>query len=321
MPEEILSKEPAFFSGLKKSRFKKLDRYMKIFEAANENHKWVGEASTSYLTDPVSAKRIYEYSPNAKIIIILRDPASRSYSLYNWMVQEGYEYAESFEEALELEEIRLKKKIPNYYEPEYYYNYLYFKSGLYYEQVKRFVDLFGENVLILKFEDYIKSVTQEWRRIYAFLNVKPVEPDLNNYKFINESKQVHSSILQFVLRKTTEFCLANQESLKEEETSGNLATIILKQARYDFKRLLKKKKISFTRRSILLYRLKKCIEGLHVKAFLLSRDSKRERDKIIKLGQLDKRPAAMKIETFKILQAKYKADLSRLLRLTGINFQ
>jgi len=46
------------------------------------------------------------------------------------MVQDGYEYSVNFESALAKEERRIKKHHP-YWDPEYYYNYQYFASGLY----------------------------------------------------------------------------------------------------------------------------------------------------------------------------------------------
>ena len=118
MPEDEMVKEPAFFSYVGQRRT--FDQYIDIFKEAGENHKWIGEASTVYLTDPESARSIYDFNKNARIIIMLRNPVHRAYSLYNWMVQDGYEYAGSFKKALSLEENRKNVKIPNYFEPEYF---------------------------------------------------------------------------------------------------------------------------------------------------------------------------------------------------------
>ena len=123
MPEDEICKEPAYFSI--KGRDLGYERYIDVFQSAKKNHKYIGEASTAYLTDPTSSKQIYEFNPNAKIIILLRNPIDRAYSLYNWMVQEGYEYSESFKKGLKLENERINKKIPNWFEPEYYWNYLF----------------------------------------------------------------------------------------------------------------------------------------------------------------------------------------------------
>ncbi len=198
MPADELHKEPAFFSEIKNRGAINLERYSEIFKEADKRHKRIGESSTAYLTDPGSAGLIYDFNPAAKIIILLRNPAERAYSLYCWMVQDGYEYAGTFERALELEASRINRKIPNFLEPEYYYNYLYFHSGLYYEQVKRYNDLFGSNLLVIKFEDFVNDFNASYGKVCSFLGIRMNELDVRPY---NVSKSVYSAKLQFVLRK------------------------------------------------------------------------------------------------------------------------
>lgn len=196
MPDDEISKEPSYFS----TKFHKLDlnRYLELFSEAAESHKIIGEASTAYLTDPTSCQKIYEFNPESKIIIILRNPADRAYSLYNWMRQEGYELATSFEDALKKEKKRVEKKIPNFFESAFYWNYLYFNSGLYYEQVKRYVDGFGENVLVLTFEEFMLNQKAEMEKIYRFLGLEFIETSVSKE---NESLDIYSPYLQFIFRK------------------------------------------------------------------------------------------------------------------------
>jgi len=217
MPEDELNKEPAYFS--EKGYTLGYKKYLLLFKGADNSHARVGEASTAYLTDPSSAKRIYDFLPNAKIIIMLRNPVDRAYSLYQWMVQEGYEYAESFEKALDLENERIGKQIPNWFEPEYYWNYLYFNSGLYYKQVKRYMELFGDNVCLVKMDDFKKNFTREYCRICRFLNLRPntISP-----KIYNKSYQVYSSKIQFILRKIA----YELEARNIEVSSGKRVSII-----------------------------------------------------------------------------------------------
>ncbi len=211
MPDDELYKEPSYFSI---SFELGIDWYLDFFKKANPQiHKVIGEASTSYLTHPEAAQRIYEFNRQSKIIIILRNPAERAYSLYRWMVQDGYEYAGTFERALILENKRINKKIPNYYEPEYYYNYLYFNSGLYYEQVKRYLDLFGNSVLIVKFDDFKNDLKTQYKRVCHFLGVQEnvFTPEIHNI-----SKSVYSAKLQFVLRKINDR-LIRQKAFKTKK--------------------------------------------------------------------------------------------------------
>lgn len=199
MPEDELYKEPAFFS--KKGEKMGYERYLDIFKNAKSSHKYIGEASTAYLTDNVSAKRIHDYNKDSKIIILLRNPIDRAYSLYNWMVQEGYEYSLNFEMALKKELSRKRKKIPNFFEPEYYWNYMYLESGLYYEQVKRYFELFNsEKIKVIIFEDMVKDIQKTYQELSSFLGIEYQEINIEQE---NESQSVYLSLLSFFGRKVT----------------------------------------------------------------------------------------------------------------------
>jgi len=94
--------------------------------------------------------------------------------------------------------MRVHKKIPNFFEPQYRYDYLYFHSGLYCEQVKGYIDLFGDNVLVVSFDSFRNSPPETYRSICLFLGIKPnpLPPTI-----FNVSRSVYSPKLQFLLRK------------------------------------------------------------------------------------------------------------------------
>ena len=87
MPPVIEQKEPAFFCDL--YGVEHWDFYLTLFEAGR-GKKRIGEASTPYLSSPESAGQIHSVLPLAKIIITLRNPVVRAYSLYKWMHANGY---------------------------------------------------------------------------------------------------------------------------------------------------------------------------------------------------------------------------------------
>jgi hypothetical protein len=199
MPEDEQWKEPAYFSELKVKKVGDFKEYLSLFAHAT-NEIYIGEASTAYLTDPTCARRLYQFNPNSKIIILLRNPIKRAYSLYNWMVQEGYEYSVTFEDALSRELERRNKKIPNFLEPEYYSNYLYYESGLYCDQVIRYTKTFNkDSVFIGLFEDFIANPKFFVKKILSFLNL-PEVPNLVTEPQ-NPSQQVLHPYLSFVTRK------------------------------------------------------------------------------------------------------------------------
>ncbi|MCX7934830.1 MAG: sulfotransferase domain-containing protein, partial [Planctomycetota bacterium] len=100
MPATLGEKEPCHFChhGFIRDR----DAYLRLFCRARPE-QLVGEASTYYLNCPETPGLIRAEIPQAKFIFILRQPADRAYSLYNWMLAEGYEREYPFEKALAAE--------------------------------------------------------------------------------------------------------------------------------------------------------------------------------------------------------------------------
>ena len=62
--------------------------YAAFFAAARDS-QWIGEDSTSYLASAKAPERIATFLPNAKILLLLRDPAARAYSHYWHLVRTG----------------------------------------------------------------------------------------------------------------------------------------------------------------------------------------------------------------------------------------
>lgn len=172
MPTVFGWKEPSFYCdlyGVKDRAF-----YLSLFAQAG-NKKMVGEASTPYLSSPESAGRIHAELPHARIIIVLRNPIERAYSLYKWMCENGYEQIPTFAAALEAED---KERHANESfmrnNGQYYWNFLYFRSGLYHDQVKRYLDTFGAGqVKIFLFEDMTREPGRTVRETFEFLTVDP----------------------------------------------------------------------------------------------------------------------------------------------------
>lgn len=97
MPREIELKEPSFFCDL--LDLYDVDAYLRLFSDAKPESA-IGEASTAYLTSPESADLICNANPDARIIIMIRNPIDRALSLYKWMIREGYEWITPFEKSI-----------------------------------------------------------------------------------------------------------------------------------------------------------------------------------------------------------------------------
>lgn len=171
MPEV---KEPSFFCELTPSwatKYREFDAYISLFCDAKD-HKAIGEASTPYIVSPESPGRIRKMYPDAKIIIILRNPADRASSLYNLLCWLGFEYVAPFEKALAKENERFENEYFMYNNPFWYYAYLYFHSGLYSAQIERYLCFFPINQLhIILFEELSKDPIKTTRRVCEFLGV------------------------------------------------------------------------------------------------------------------------------------------------------
>ena len=139
------------------------EQYARLF-ADTRGAKIAGEASAFYLCYPEAALRIKQAVPDAKILIILREPVERTYSAYMMLVRDGRERA-SLEEGLQREKERREKD----FEPMWWYTEL----SLYYRQVKHYLDVFGsQQVKVLLYEEFYAQPEQALRDIFAFLGVR-----------------------------------------------------------------------------------------------------------------------------------------------------
>ena len=84
-PEVYLPKkvnEPTFFTKFYDLGF---EYYKNLFDTV-KNEKAIGEITPDYLYSVNAAKRIKKHFPNVKLIVILRNPWERLYSMY-WMLR------------------------------------------------------------------------------------------------------------------------------------------------------------------------------------------------------------------------------------------
>jgi hypothetical protein len=147
--------------------------YLALFSAVTGNHRAIGEASTSYLWDAKTPERIRATVPDAKIIILLRDPLERAFSHYLLDVREGVQRAPFLEAISE-----------DYANPEKRWgvSHLYVELGMYCEQVKRYMDCFARSqILILVFEDFVANTDACLERTLSFLDVD--EASLYNIQY------------------------------------------------------------------------------------------------------------------------------------------
>jgi hypothetical protein len=147
-----------------------LEEYAALFAGAAAEQS-VGEISPQYLWSRTAAARIAEVRPDARIVAVLREPASFLRSLHLQMLQTYVEIEPDLRTALELEPARRAgREIPRYtYWPKML---LYSDHVRYVEQLRRYAALFGrEQLLVLIYDDFRNDNESSVREVLRFIGV------------------------------------------------------------------------------------------------------------------------------------------------------
>ncbi len=165
--------------------------YQKLF-FAGKDARVRGEASTNYLYSTVAAKNIKKRVPDAKIVIIVRDPVKRAFSHYLMDLGDG-DKLPPFDEAIHLEN--------NWLRDDHHHKNRFVDFGMYYEQVKRYTDAFGkENVLVLLLDDLKDEPDKTMRRLLSFIGLPKARFSLDTER-TNIRAVPKSGLTQFLMRQ------------------------------------------------------------------------------------------------------------------------
>jgi hypothetical protein len=179
-PDVFMSpvKEPIYFApdmrGGPRRRFQYGDDealYLGLF-ANVRNEKVVGEASTRYLASRVAPQLVREFQPQARIVIMLRNPVEMIHALHNERVSWGIEEITDFEAALAADAERAAgRRLRRGADPQWA---VYRNAARFGQQVGRWIDAFGrDRVHVIIFDDLNADTPGEFRRLLEFLGVHP----------------------------------------------------------------------------------------------------------------------------------------------------
>jgi len=178
-----------------------LDYYYSFFKDAPADHL-IGEASVWYLYSKSAAKEIKEMNPQAKIIIMLRNPVNMIYSLHSEQCYNGNENIVSFKEALQAGDDRLQGKLIPSKIGCPLQALQYRQVGLYYHQVKRYLDVFGKGqVHCIFLSDLKNDVNTTYKKLLKFLQLN--ENTTIDYSIQNTHKVARSTTFTNLLRNRT----------------------------------------------------------------------------------------------------------------------
>jgi len=151
------------------------EEYLALFDDARPDQR-AGEATPLYLLSNLAARGIAELQPDARIIAILREPASYLRSLHLQLLRDHGERVTDFRKALELEPVRRQgKKIPRTCKnPQ---RLMYSERVRYVEQLERYRAVFApEQLLVLIYEDFRRDNEATVRQVLRFLGVDDSVP-------------------------------------------------------------------------------------------------------------------------------------------------
>lgn len=206
--EPCISKEPRYFSNY-------FDRGVNWYKIGFpfKFHKFIkkyifkkafmtGEATVRYLDHPHTPRRIKKLTPNAKFIILLRDPVDRAYSQYSYSVYGKHETL-PFEDAIKKEKERITpeyekiKKDENFSSDNYFY-FSYLERGIYVDKLKHWMKIFPkEQFLILHSKDLFENTSDVFKQVLDFLGLPEWYPP--KYKIrgiVNKMPPMQSSTRQ-----------------------------------------------------------------------------------------------------------------------------
>ena len=188
-------KEPDYFSDKDiqnrgmyygKNRIDTIEKYHDLFDDTNSKLK--GEGSVSYLFYNNVPAKIKEYNPNAKIIIMLRNPIDRAFSHYLMDYRLGV-VSNTFEDIV-------FKQSKHKHASLFYQQYV--KVSEYTVQIERYLDFFSaDNILVIDYEDFKEDVLGVVNKTFLFLGVNQgFEP--NVIKKYNTFTMPKNYLIRFV---------------------------------------------------------------------------------------------------------------------------
>ncbi|HLW16640.1 MAG TPA: sulfotransferase [Actinomycetota bacterium] len=171
-----------------------LDWYRSCF-TGTKTERAVGEATPTYVVEDETVTRMATTLPDARIILVLRDPIARARSHYWWIRGAATYERRSFEEAVR-DEMRRESETT-----QQYYGYL--EGGCYLTYLKRLEMFYSSSAtLVVLAEDLKRDAGSEFARVCRFLEVDDSVRPSNLGAPINTSFRRRSDRLHYVMMRS-----------------------------------------------------------------------------------------------------------------------
>ena len=136
-----------------------------------------GDITPYYLFHPFAPERAFSLIPDARIVVLLRDPVDRAISQYFHSVRLGLETLD-MKTAFELEEIRLHscETVLRYKAGLHssHQEHSYLSRSKYEIQLARWLKYYNsEQILLLRSEEFFSDLEISMQKIFTFLSLPP----------------------------------------------------------------------------------------------------------------------------------------------------
>jgi len=173
--------------------------YMRCFKG-NNNKKVIGEASAVYLSSRVAARNIFYFNPDAKIIMLFREPVEFLCSFHSLMVFDGTEDMNNFKAAL-LAENERKERYNKISQKAIAPSFLFYTEQIkYFEQLQRFYKYFDKSqIKIIIYDDFRDNNEKIYNEVLNFLGLKTIKLNL---RMVNKNKVVRYRFLKNMIDRS-----------------------------------------------------------------------------------------------------------------------
>lgn len=205
-------KEPCYwcddFVALRKLRgINSIETYLGLFAPANSCHYAIGEGSTLYLYSQHAIRNIMTFTPQAKFIVMVRNPIEIAHAYHMQMVFSFFEDEKDFEKAWNLQEQRshgnfiprdcLVPQLLQYREV----------ARIGYQLDRLLHQVPKEQIRIILFDDFLEAPNDAYRQVLRFLTLqddgRTKFPRINEgmtYRYRSMTKLFRERHVQLVMR-------------------------------------------------------------------------------------------------------------------------
>lgn len=190
----------------------------KIQESVNEldKSKLMGFKNPAFMYLSNNHAQLQKFSPQVKLIVVLRNPVNRAYSHWNMIFNDKTNnYNKSFEDAISEEKTHRLGENKTFYTAGYHF----LQRGLYYKQLIQLYKYFNvRNILVIISEKMFENPDKYYKKICEFLNIKYDKIDYSKERVGNYKEKLGNAKYNELINFFRED-IQNLEKLINEKTN------------------------------------------------------------------------------------------------------